>query len=271
VTDVKDPPNTPQKREDRSLADVIAEVLTAQKTFENRRATVLGRGAEKVTEPFGKAAAALVPPTAVRRALEAADTAAGALIFGSLQPAENLEACEGRALRVQAWAVGANAATGGAAGWFGGAGMTVDIPATILLAARNVRATGAAYGFDGDGLEERAYRLAILELASVAALDKRQASLSRINRMAGVMSGGRVDPMRDTAEWVVQKAVERVSRELGTALLRRKAAQIVPLAGALIAASVNASFQTDVSRAGRYAYRQRWLMTRRYLEPPETE
>ena len=146
--------------------------------------------------------------------------------------------------------------------------MTIDIPATILLAARNVRATGQAFGFDGTGDEERTFRLAILELASVSAFDKRQASLAQVNRMAGVLSGGKVDPVRDTAEWVVQKTVERVSRELGAAMLRRKAAQIVPIAGALIAASVNASFQTDVSRAARYAYRQRWLMTRSYLEPP---
>lgn len=258
-----------QKRSDRSLADVIDDVMAAQKDFEARRASVLGRGAEKITEPLGRAAAALVPSSVVRRALELADAAAGATLFGTITRSDDLEASEQRALGVQAWAVGTNAASGGAAGWFGGAGMTIDIPATILMGARNVRATGAAYGFDRADEAERAFRLAILELASVAALDKRQSSLARINRIAGVLSGGKVDPLRDTAEWVVQKTVERVSRELGAAMLRRKAAQIVPLAGALIAASVNASFQTDVSRAARYAYRQRWLMTRRYLEPPE--
>lgn len=264
----KAPERRPQKRADRSLSEVIEDAFDAQKAFEQQRATLLGRGAEKVTEPLGKAAAALLPPTAVQRALELADQAAGVMVFAPKARADDLEAAEQAALRVQAWAVGTNAASGGAAGWFGGAGMSIDIPATVLLAARNVRATGAAFGFHADSAEERAYRLAILELASVSAFDRRQASLAQINRMAGIMSGGRVDPLRDTADWVVQKAVERVARELGSAMLRRKAAQIVPIAGAAIAASVNASFQTDVSRAARYAFRQRWLMTRKYLEPP---
>ncbi len=266
---VKKPKNTPERREDRTLTEVIDAVLSEQRAFEARRSTVLGRGTEKITEPLGRAAASVVPQSAMRKALEAADTAAGRLMFGRDINTEDIEAADQAALRVQAWAVGTNAASGGAAGWFGGAGMTVDIPATIVLAARNVRATGIAYGFDGASDEERAFRLAILELASAAALEKRQASLARVNQMAGVLSGGKADPMRDMGEWVVQKAVERVSRELGTALLRRKAAQVIPLAGALIAASINASFQTDVSRAARYAYRNRWLMHRRYLEPPE--
>lgn len=258
----------PQKRDDKSLGEVIDQAMDAQRAFERQRATLLGRGAEKVTDPIGRAASVLLPTSAVQRALELADTAAGVMIFTPGARADDLDAAEQAALRVQAWAVGTNAASGGAAGWFGGAGMSIDIPATVVLAARNVRATGMAFGFNDENDQERAFRLAILELASVAAFDRRQASLAQINRMAGVMSGGKVNPLRDTADWVVQKAVERVAREVGSAMLRRKAAQIVPVAGALIAASVNASFQTDVSRAARYAYRQRWLMTRKYLEPP---
>ena len=41
-----------------------------------------------------------------------------------------------------------------------------------------------------------------------------------------------------------------------------------PPVGGVVAASVNASFQTDVSRAARYAYRQRWLMARQLLPGP---
>lgn len=263
-----DPDTNVVRRADRSLREAIDEAVRAQRAFEARRASVLGRGAEKLTEPVGKLAGRLVPPEMVQRALESADRVAGHTLFSGARDANDLAACEAAALRVQGWAAGANAASGGAAGWFGGAGMALDIPATILLAARNVRATGLAFGFDGAGEGEAVFRLAVLELASTAAFEKREGALARVNRMAGILSGGRVDPVRDTAEWVVQKTVERVSRELGTSLVRRKAAQVVPVAGALIAATVNASFQTDVARAARYAYRQRWLMTRQYLEPP---
>ena len=42
-----------------------------------------------------------------------------------------------------------------------------------------------------------------------------------------------------------------------------------PILGIAVAAVVNASFQTDVARAARYGYRQRWLMARRLLPSAE--
>ena len=70
-------------------------------------------------------------------------------------------------------------------------------------------------------------------------------------------------------EWVSEKVVERIARQLGVNLGSRKAGQVVPIVGGAVAAVVNASFQTDVSRAARYAYRLRWLMARKLLPEPE--
>ena len=96
----------------------------------------------------------------------------------------DIAACERAAVRVQGWAAGANAATGAASGFFGAAGLTVDIPATITLAVRNVRATGATYGFDGDSADERAFRLMVLEVATSQAGETRDESIAALNRMA---------------------------------------------------------------------------------------
>ncbi|MXU63898.1 EcsC family protein [Oceanomicrobium pacificus] len=259
---------TPPARAD--LARSLDAVLAEQAAFEHQRSTVLGRGAEKLTAPLGRGISRMVPPALVRRGLDAADRAAG-IALGD-RPAHDLDdiaACDAAALRVQALSAGSNAASGGAAGWFGGIGMTVDIPTTIAVAARNVRATGAAYGFTGDGAEERAFRLAILEMAATTGMEGRAQALGRINRMARGLTGGGGCAAASATDWVIETAVERVSRQVGAGLLGRKAAQIVPVLGGVIAAGVNASFQTDVSRAARYAYRQRWLMARQALPPPD--
>lgn len=254
-----------------ALADAVARALDAQRDYEGQRATRLGRGAERLTAPAGAALRRLVPPAVLRRALRGADAAAGLGMPGgpAAHDLDDIDACDAAAIAAQKWAVGSNAATGGVAGWFGGLGLTLDIPATLSLAARNVRDTGAAYGFRGDDEAERAFRLMILELAATRGLEARADALGRVNALSRRLS----DPVTRAAaaqatDWLLDKMVERVARQLGLNLLQRKAAQIVPIAGGVIAAGVNASFQTDVSRAARYAYRQRWLMARRLIAPP---
>jgi len=245
----------------------LAEALRAQRAYEGARATRLGRGAERLTAPVGGAVARMIPPDLLRAALRAADGAAGlTLREAAAHDIDDLAACEAAALRVQAWAVGGNAATGAAAGWFGAAGMTADIPATIALAARNVRATGHAFGIARETEEEAAFRLLVLETATASAEEGRAETLARLNRMAAWLSSpeGRL-AIDQGGAWLADKVVERVARQLGVSLAGRKAGQVVPVLGGAVAAVINASFQTDVARAARYAYRQRWLMARRLI------
>lgn len=258
----------------KTTSDAVRRALDAQRGYENRRQTMLGQGAERVTRPVGGLMARAIPPGLMRKGLQMADRAAGLTIPTEItsHDIDDIDACESAAIRVQAWAAGTNAATGGAAGWFGAAGMTADIPATIALAARNVRATGAAFGFTQDSEEERAYRLVVLELASANAEKARRESLGAINTMATALENPLGRMMIDKGgEWVTEKVVERILRQVGMSLGSRKAAQVVPIIGGAVAAVVNASFQTDVSRAARYAYRLRWLMRRRLLAPPDGE
>ncbi|WP_116131378.1 EcsC family protein [Tropicimonas sp. IMCC34043] len=249
-------------------AEMLREALERQRRFEQRRQTRMGRGAERLTAPIGGLLGRLLPPALIRRGLALADRAMGPTVprAATAHSVDDLAACEAAAMRVQAWASGTNAATGGASGFFGAAGMTADIPATIALAARNVRATGAAFGFHGDDAEERLYRLMVLEVAATAAEDGRRRSIENLNAMAAFLASpeGRLVLERG-GTWVSDKVVERIARQLGFSLAGRKAGQMVPVIGGAVAAVVNASFQTDVARAARYAYRQRWLMERRMI------
>ncbi|PRX37763.1 EcsC protein family protein [Meinhardsimonia xiamenensis] len=250
--------------EPADLPAAIAQAVERQREFEAARATRLGQGAERLTRPFGAALARLIPPDLARKALEQADAAAALTLPRELtgHDVDDIEACEAVALRVQAWAQGTNAATGGAAGWFGAAGLAVDVPATITLAARTVRATAAAYGFAGDDEGERAFRLMVLEVATTMAQDERQARIEELNAMARTLASAEA---RMATEWLIEKVVERVARQLGLSFAARKMGQVVPIVGGVVAAAVNASFQADVARAARYAYRQRWLIARKVL------
>jgi len=257
---------------DRRLEAALAAALAEQKRYEEKRYSRLGRGAEKATAPMGHFLRRFVPPGTLRKALIMADRGAGLTLPRDLRShdMDSILSCDAAAVRVQGWSTGSGAASGAAAGWFGGLGMTLDIPATISLAARTVRATGQCYGFTGAGDEELVFRLMVLELATVRGLEARKDSLGKVNQLARELQSPEVRYILEKgADWVVDKAVDRVARGLGTDLLKRKAAQVVPLAGAAIGAGVNASFQTDVARAARYGYRVRWLMHRQLLPAPE--
>lgn len=253
------------------LRDAVAEAIAKQRAYEDARPTRLGRGAERLTAPIGGMLGRLIPPGLVQKGIDGADRLAGATLPRGVtgHDTADLAACEDAALRVQGWAAGANAATGAASGWFGAAGMTADIPATIALAARNVRATGAAYGFTEDNADERAFRLMVLDVATSHADTNREERLGRLREMAEWLNTpeGRL-ALEKGSEWLVEKVVERIARQLGVSLAGRGAGRIVPIAGSAVAASINASFQTDVARAARYAYRQRWIMARQMLPPP---
>ncbi|SLN59572.1 EcsC protein family protein [Pseudoruegeria aquimaris] len=262
-------PRTP----DGALPEAIRRAFDEQRAYEEARATRLGRGAEKLTAPLGGLIGKAVPASTVRAGLDLADRAAGLTVPASLygHDTDDIAACDEAALKVQAWSQGVNAASGGAAGFFGMAGMTADIPATLSLAARNVRATGVCYGFDGNSEEDRLFRLMVLEAATAQAGDKRRETLDNLNALARHLNSpeGRYI-LEKGGDWVVDKVVERVARALGVSLAGRKAAQVVPLVGGVVAATVNASFQADVSRAARYAYRQRWFMARKLLSGDPT-
>ena len=268
MTDQRKPPAGPG-----GIPEAVRQAIDAQREFEKRRATRLGRGAERLTAPVSGVIGRMIPAGVVRQALRQADRAAGLTIPGELKrhDTDDILACDRAALRVQSWSQGGSAATGGAAGWFGAAGLAVDVPATVALSARCVRATGAAYGFYGDDEGERAFRLMVLEVATSMASENREQAVDGLNALARELSSPEAKILLEKGgKWVTDKLVERVARQLGLSLAARKAGQIVPIVGGLVAATVNASFQADVARAARYAYRQRWLMARRMLPPPES-
>ncbi|WP_271950209.1 EcsC family protein [Ruegeria faecimaris] len=258
----------------KNIVDIVTEAMKQCREYEEERASFLAQGLSSITGPLGSAVSSVVPGDWLRSSVELADDAA-ALSLPSEQFSHDfmdLPACEDAATSVGYWASGQNAVSGGFAGWFGLAGMAADVPTTITLAARNVRATAAAYGFDEDSEYEKAFRLMVLDLATSMAEESREESLEKVNQLSRMLTSPKARILWDGAgRWVADTVFERVARQMGANLIGRKAAQVVPIVGGVVAAAVNASFQNDVNRAARYAYRLRWLMQQNLIAAPLNE
>jgi hypothetical protein len=235
------------------------DIRKDQTAFRNAKPSRLGRGIERLTNPFGKAIAGFVPNSLAEAVVKGIDTAAGAPSLAPMRhdPAD-LDAARAAAAKIERLAKTVNGATGAAAGFGGAISAGLDIPASIAIALRNIRDTGRAYGFDGVGPEEKLFRLQILELAALDDPELRTERIAGIER--AIADDGTLKPVSgDAATPMVDAAVERISRAMALATFRRRLGMLVPLAGSAVGLMVNRAFQEDVSKAARFAFQERRL------------
>jgi hypothetical protein len=62
-------------------------------------------------------------------------------------------------------------------------------------------------------------------------------------------------------------SVQNLAGKLGINIGKRKAAEALPIFGALVGGSVNAWYLRDVTRCARYVFQERWL-TQKYGKLP---
>ncbi len=235
------------------------DISREQQEYRASRPSRLGRGIERLTHPFGKAVASMIPTSMVEAALKGIDEATGypKLVEFTHDPVD-MVASQKAAKRVARAARSISASTGAAAGLGGAVSMGLDIPATIAIALRTIRDTGRAYGFDGEGPQEKIFRLKILELSALDNDDTRELRLADLETSIAD-DGGLHDPDHDEITPIVDQVIERVSRAIAFASFRKRAGMIVPIAGAAVGGIVNSSFQKDVGRAARFAFQARRL------------
>ena len=232
-------------------------IANEQATYRNGKPSMLGRGIDKLTNPIGKALGSVVPSSILEGLLEGIDRAVGAPTLITFDhDRTDMEACRKAAKRVERIAKAVSASTGAASGLGGVLTMSFDIPATMAVAIRNILDTSRAYGFEGDGNAERLFRLRILELAALDGSDEREKRIARLE--AGIATDGSlVIRNEQQVEPLVDQAVERVSRAIAFNAFRTRAGMLMPLIGSAVGGFVNASFQSDVSKAARFAYQAR--------------
>ncbi len=239
-----------------------ASQLEAQQIrYRNAKPAFLGRGIDKLTHPIGAAIADRIPRRLVEGVLKGIDRAMGMRELISFDhDTSDLIAAQQAAKNVERYARAINASSGAAAGFAGALTASADIPATIAIALRNIRDTGRAYGFEGEGKRERLFRLQILE---IAALDQHEEKIARLDALeAEIDAKGDLTPIESkNIEPLVDQVVERVSRALAFAAARRRVGMLVPLVGSAVGGFINSQFQRDVARAARYAFQARRLRT----------
>lgn len=235
----------------------LMNLAAQQQAYRNSKPSFLGRGIDRLTNPFGSAVASVVPKRLMEGVLRGIDGAMSKPVLASFDhDITNIAASQKAARKVERRARAINASTGAAAGFGGALTASADIPATIAVALRNVRDTGRAYGYDGNGTREQLFRLQVLE---IAALDDHDEKIARLDALeADIADDGGLRPVgTKSIEPLVDQVVERVSRAVAFASFRRRVGMLVPIVGSAVGGFVNSQFQQDVSKAARYAFQAR--------------
>lgn len=159
--------------------------------------------------------------------------------------------------------------SGALCGSVGGFGLTVDIPTLLVIAFRCIHRTGLCYG-EFIGPADRRLALAVFAIASANNMTEKQAALEFIRHdvqvpdialRGGVEYAARRRLVKESAAIGVNRVARQVSIHLGW----RKAAEVLPVTGALIGGAVNGWYLHDIARAAQRAFQLRWLL-RRYGE-----
>ena len=236
-----------------------AKLTAQQAAYRQAKPSFLGRGIERLTNPFGKAIASVLPKSLMESVLKGIDSAiATPELLALSHDTSDIGASQRAARKVERYARAINASTGAAAGFGGALTASADIPATIAVALRNIRDTGRAYGFGGGGTREQLFRLQVLEIAALDDFGEKQERLDALE--ADIAEDGSLKAVSTKSiEPLVDQVVERVSRAIALASFRRRAGMVVPVVGSAVGGFVNSQFQQDVSKAARYAFQARWL------------
>lgn len=152
------------------------------------------------------------------------------------------------------------AVEGAVAGAAGGAAVVVDVPALISLALRCVNEHGAYYGFDAARVEERAFAVRVLSVASAASHSTRRDALEDLTRYT-IELRARGD-RGEVQSLVGVPLMKKLAETMGIRLARAKLAQAVPVVGAVVGGSFNGWFLELVGRASWALYRERFLVER---------
>lgn len=142
-----------------------------------------------------------------------------------------------------------------------------DTATSLALAGRSVASVAAAYGFDPGTPEEEAYLMSVLNLSTAATQGTRVLALADLSRLSQQFMRGATWSVLE--QDVLVRALREVFSRLGVTLTRGKLAQIMPVAGAGISASMNYALIDRSIRSATTAYRARYLAEKYGLDYPD--
>jgi hypothetical protein len=239
-------------------------------------------GTRLLAKPGGKVAEVVkvvVPTAALRAALNGADklgrklsddrsilARAGVADLEALR-ALPLERADGLARTVARRALALGGVTGAVFGVAGAAGLVADVPTLLTLAMRTIHRTGLCYGEKPPAAAGRRLALGIFALVSANSAEEKALAVRALHAGAALLDAATRDGIERIAERELAKdatvySLQNLARAIGLNLGKRKIAGSVPVVGAAVGAAVNAWYLSDVARAARYTFQERWLAER---------
>jgi hypothetical protein len=195
------------------------------------------------------------------RRLGIAASTVGDLRSHELQPLDQLSRAVASQNALIALMEGAGCGLGGVAL------LAADIPLLFGIAFRVVRLVGCSYGVDPGVAHEKIIAYKIFELAAGGTRD-RYGSLLELDALQDELDG--LDSAERAEKAVVLSgliASREAVKQITLMLMRRKLAQLIPIAGAAVGAGFNYLFVNDVAECARQVYRRRYLAAKQKDEP----
>ena len=145
--------------------------------------------------------------------------------------------------------------------------IATDVAATMAVMGRSIGVVASTYGYDVGLPEEELFALGVMSLASASTLSGKTAAMASLSRLAQQMMR-RAAWAQLRCYWLVN-AIDHAYKALGFTLTKKKLAQAVPVAGAVLNAGVNASLVHRTFRRAEAAYRLRFLSEKYDIDPAE--
>ncbi|WP_177504107.1 EcsC family protein [Anaerosinus sp.] len=166
---------------------------------------------------------------------------------------------------IEKWALGIAATEGAATGWAGFTGLVIDVPAVITLALRTIYKIGLCYGYEGIEVWEQDFVFGILSAAGANTIEEKMAALTMMNEINIVLEEESNRLMGEFAKKQLNRryavmTVEKLAKQLGMNMARRKLMQALPVISSGVGAAINVWYINEVVAAAKCSYQERWLI-----------
>lgn len=239
--------------------------------WKNEEPGLIAQGLSAIFSQLNKLVDIVVPQSALEGALNACNTAGEFLADegdilrdGRVNSIEELKTkdlalSDHLANGVHNWAIGLATAEGAAIGTMGGMGIAFDIPALMVLSLRTVHKIGLCYGYKSNTEQEKQYVLEILSVVGSNSFKEKQAALYQLAALKQALKIPWKNMVKNDLAQALLLLIRQVCKQIGVNLSKRKALQIIPVVGGLVAAAINGNFIRDLGYAAIRSYQERWL------------
>jgi hypothetical protein len=262
----------------KELTEYEKDQITAIKKWKQEEPSVVSKAIGVITYPVIWLIQKIIPKTAIQGALDGANWAASHMADtgdikrdGSVEKipelkVKDLELSDKLANSVHNWAIGIATAEGGVTGATGLPGLAADVPSIITLALRTIHKIGLCYGYECTNEMDKNFILGILSASGANSMKEKLGALTTLRSIEVTIAKKTWKAMAEkAASKQLSKeggiiAVQRLAKQLGINLTKRKALQAIPFIGLGVGATVNGWYIKDVGWTARRAFQERWLI-----------